>query len=87
MRVSDGVIGDDEPEWEDLSKNRAGASARKRAVELRKEAPMKSVLARLLGSPREERDWAVGANGEAHAPYRRVGGAICLVRLHFEAAR
>ena len=54
----------DEPVWNDLASNRPGQSARKRAVELRKEAPIKSVLARLLGSPREERDWAVGADGE-----------------------
>ena len=45
-------------------------SARKRAVELRREAPIKSVLARLLGSPREERDWVVGADGEDEVAWR-----------------
>jgi hypothetical protein len=68
--MSDGVDGGDEPGLQDLSKNQAGQSARKRAVELRKEAPIKSVLARLLGSPREERDWAVGADGEEEVAWR-----------------
>lgn len=62
--------GDDEPGWNDLSTNRAGQSARKKAVELRKEAPVKSVLARLLGAPREERDWSVGADGEEEVAWR-----------------
>ena len=60
----------DGPGWSDLSENRAGQSARKRAVELRKEAPVKSVLARLLGAPREERDWSVGADGEEEVAWR-----------------
>jgi Nuclease-related domain len=68
--MTNGVVGGDEPGWQDLSKNRAGQSARKRAVELRKEAPIKSVLARVLGSPREERDWAVGADGEEEVAWR-----------------
>lgn len=59
-----------EPEWHDLSTNRAGQSARRKATELRKEAPIRSVLARLLGSPREERDWAVGADGEEEVAWR-----------------
>jgi hypothetical protein len=74
--MSDGVDGGDEPGWQDLSKNQAGQSARQRAVELRKEAPIKSVLARLLGSLREERDWAVGADGEEEVAWRlrKLGG-------------
>ena len=74
--MSDEAVGGDEPGWQDLSKNQAGQSARKRAVELRKEAPIKSVLARLLGSPREERDWAVGADGEVEVArrLRKLGG-------------
>lgn len=74
--MSEGVVGGDEPGWQDLSKNQAGEFARKRAVELRKEAPIKSALARLLGSPREERDWAVGADGEEEVArrLRKLGG-------------
>jgi nuclease-like protein len=74
--MSYGVVGGDEPEWQDLSKNRAGESPRKRAVELRQDAPIKSVLARLLGNPREERDWAVGADGEEEVAWRlrKLGG-------------
>ena len=68
--MSDGVDGGDESGWRDLSKNQAGQSARKRAMELRKEAPIRSVLARLLGSPREERDWSVGADGEEEVAWR-----------------
>ncbi len=69
--MSDGVSrGGDVPGWQDLSKNRAGQSARKRAEELRKEAPVRSVLARLLGSPRDERNWAVGADGEEEVAWR-----------------
>jgi Nuclease-related domain len=59
-----------EPEWQDLLRNRAGQSARKKAVELRREAPVKSVLARLLGAPREERDWGIGADGEEEVARR-----------------
>ena len=57
-------------EWKDLSTNRAGQSAREKATELWKEAPIKSVLARLLGSPREEKHWAVGADGEEEVAWR-----------------
>jgi hypothetical protein len=62
--------GDDGPGWNDLSKNRAGQSARKKAEEIRKEAAVKSVLARPLGAPREERDWAVGADRHAEVAWR-----------------
>jgi len=41
----------DVPGWHDLSQNKAGQSARQKAIELRKEAPVKTVLARLRGSP------------------------------------
>jgi len=52
------------PDWIDLSTNRPGQAARKKSVELRQEAPVKSILARILGAPLSERDYAVGADGE-----------------------
>lgn len=39
-------------------------------MELRREVPIKSILGRLLGSPGEERDWAVGADGEEEVARR-----------------
>ena len=59
-----------EPEWIDLAANRPGQSARKKAVELRRAAPMKAVLARLLGVHRDERHWRVGADGEEEVAWR-----------------
>jgi hypothetical protein len=50
--------------WVDLSANRAGASARQRAVEKRGAAPVKSTLARVLGVHTDERAWRIGADGE-----------------------
>lgn len=55
---------DADPEWHDLSLNRPGQASRKKSIELRQEAPVKSILARLLGAPRAERDYGVGADGE-----------------------
>jgi hypothetical protein len=54
----------EEPEWHDLSNNRAGKAARQKSVELRREAPVKSILARLLGAPRKDRGYRVGAMGK-----------------------
>ena len=61
--MSDGVDRGDQPRWQDLSKNQASQSVRKRAEGLRKEAPIRSVLARLLGSPRDEGHRWLGADG------------------------
>jgi hypothetical protein len=60
----------EEPEWYDLSTNRAGQAARQKSVELRQEAPVKSILARLLGAPRTDRDYRVGADGEEKVGHR-----------------
>jgi hypothetical protein len=57
-------------EWHDLSTNRAGQAPRKKAVELKEEAPVKTILARILGAPRDERDWRVGADGEEEVAWR-----------------
>ena len=59
-----------QPEWNDLASNRPGQSARKKAVELRQAAPMKAVLARILGVHRDERHWRVGADGEEEVAWR-----------------
>ncbi len=50
--------------WMDLSSNRAGAEAREQAQAARNAAPMKTVLARVLGLHTNERAWRIGADGE-----------------------
>ncbi len=51
-------------DWRDLAPNRAGESARRRAVELRDEAPVRTFFARLFGIHTDERAFRVGADGE-----------------------
>lgn len=53
-----------EPEWEDLAQRQAGALAREQAVALREAAPVRSLLARVLGVHTDERAWRIGADGE-----------------------
>ncbi len=55
----------------DLAQNRAGEAVKARADEVRAEAPMRNLLARVLGVHTEERAWRVGAKGEA-----KVGKAL-----------
>ncbi|MEJ5914378.1 nuclease-related domain-containing protein [Pseudokineococcus sp. 1T1Z-3] len=50
--------------WTDLASNRAGAAARAKALELRRAAPVRTFVARLLGRHTEERAWRIGADGE-----------------------
>lgn len=50
--------------WLDLAMNRAGAEAREQAVAAREAAPVKTVLARVLGVHTDERAWRIGADGE-----------------------
>ncbi len=50
--------------WLDLSTNRAGAAAREQAQAARDAAPVKTVLARVLGVHTDERAWRIGADGE-----------------------
>ena len=66
------ITSDGEPEWQDLSANRPGQAAREKALELRQEAPVKAVLARILGAHRTERDFRVAADGEEEVG-RRLG--------------
>lgn len=50
--------------WLDLATNRAGAAAREQATAAREAAPVKTVLARVLGVHTDERAWRMGADGE-----------------------
>jgi hypothetical protein len=50
--------------WLDLATNEPGAEARAQALSAREAAPMKSVLARVLGVHTDERAWRIGADGE-----------------------
>ena len=50
--------------WVDLATNLPGAEARRRARAARDAAPVKTVLARVLGVHTDERAWRIGAAGE-----------------------
>ncbi|MGY1722746.1 nuclease-related domain-containing protein [Blastococcus sp. SYSU DS0533] len=52
--------------WEDLSTRRPGSTAGAAAAQARAAAPVRSVLARLMGVHTEERAWRLGADGERH---------------------
>ena len=49
---------------DDLAGRRAGAMAREQAVALREAAPVRTLLARVVGVHTEERAWRIGADGE-----------------------
>lgn len=53
-----------EVEWEDLATRRAGEMAREQAVALKQAAPVRTMLARVLGVHTDERAWRIGADGE-----------------------
>jgi hypothetical protein len=48
----------------DLATNRPGAAARVKALEVRRAAPVRSRVARVLGVHTDERAWRIGADGE-----------------------
>jgi hypothetical protein len=50
--------------WVDLAANTPGAQARAQARVAREAAPVKTVLARLLGVHTDERAWRIGAEGK-----------------------
>lgn len=50
--------------WEDLAARRAGEMAREQAVALKHAAPVRTMLARVLGVHTDERAWRIGADGE-----------------------
>ena len=52
------------PKWDDLASNRPGQSARKKAIEIKKAAPVRTLFARARGAKTEERAWRIGADGE-----------------------
>jgi hypothetical protein len=48
----------------DLALNRPGQAAREQALELRAAAPVRTIVARLVGAKTDERAWRIGADGE-----------------------
>jgi Nuclease-related domain len=60
--------------WMDLATNQPGAEAREQAEAAREAAPVKTVLARVLGVHTEERAWRIGADGE-----EKVAGQLAKV--------
>ncbi|MCW2809380.1 MAG: hypothetical protein JWQ93_3335 [Marmoricola sp.] len=56
--------------WLDLSTNAPGAEAREQALAAREAAPVKSLLARVLGVHTDERAWRIGADGEERVAAR-----------------
>lgn len=66
-----------EPSWTDLSLSRPGAAARDQALAKRAEAPVRTMLARVLGVHTDERAWRIGADGEelVAAQLQRLGPA------------
>ena len=49
----------------DLSRNLAGESVKAKAAEVRAQAPVMNLVARVLGMHTDERAWRIGAKGEA----------------------
>ena len=60
----------------DLAGNRPGAAARAKALEVRRAAPVRSRVARVLGVHTDERAWRIGADGEEEVGRRlaKLGG-------------
>ena len=54
----------------DLTLNVAGAAARMQASALRQAAPMRTLLARVVGAKTDERSWRIGADAEAEVGAR-----------------
>ncbi|RZS86891.1 nuclease-like protein [Motilibacter rhizosphaerae] len=52
------------PPGEDLAQRRAGAAAREQADAERRAAPVRTLVARVLGVHTDERAWRIGAKGE-----------------------
>ena len=59
-----------QPTWTDLSTNRPGQAALARAAEERAAAPVRTVLARVLGVKTDERAWRIGGRGEEEVAER-----------------
>lgn len=54
----------------DLALNLPGQAARRQATELRDAAPVRTLLARVVGAKTDERAWRIGADGEAEVARR-----------------
>jgi hypothetical protein len=50
--------------WRDLAPTRAGSALREQATQARQAAPVRTLLARVLGVHTDERAWRIGADGE-----------------------
>jgi hypothetical protein len=61
----------------DLATNRPGERVREKALELRSEAPVRTLVARLIGAKTDERSYRLGADGEQRVALRlgRLDGA------------
>jgi hypothetical protein len=62
--AADPLVLTPEPEWVDLAGHRPGAQARTQAIAHREAAPVRTLLARVLGVKTNERAWGIGADGE-----------------------
>lgn len=51
-------------DWHDLSSTAPGAAAREQAQALKRAAPLRTVVSRILGVRTDERAWRIGADGE-----------------------
>lgn len=66
--VEAGATGDDG--WEDLAERFPGAAARSEALRLRRDKPIRTVVARVLRVHTDERAWRIGADGEEKVAVR-----------------
>ena len=57
-------------QWRDLAANRPGEALRRRAIEVRQEAPLKAFFGRVFGMKTDERAWRIGADGEEEVARR-----------------
>jgi hypothetical protein len=64
------VPDDEGPAWRDLSLNRPGQGVRDRADVARRSAPVKTLIARVLGVRTEESAWRAGADGEEEVGWK-----------------
>jgi hypothetical protein len=63
-KVPESVVAVPIEDWHDLSTNRPGELVKAKASELRNEAPVRTLLARVLGVHTDERAYRVGGRGE-----------------------
>jgi hypothetical protein len=71
-----------EDHWIDLADNPPGAAARAQAIAQKQAAPVKTVLARVLGVHNSERAWRIGADGEEAVALRLLRLGVDWKILH-----